>query len=167
MQRYNFFLISCLVATLIPFLDLSNPLSPIEEFPGWPSHFEGKSLNPLPLTKREREFAKGFPGCIGRFTDGNRELIIRWVTQETRRLHPSTDCYKGLGYSIHPLPLSEDSQGNLWGTYKVSLGDNNYLVRERIFDQAGNSWPDVSAWYWNALRNKTEGPWWSIVISEN
>ncbi|MGE5605927.1 MAG: hypothetical protein ACM3YE_09570, partial [Bacteroidota bacterium] len=88
MQRYNFFLISCLVAALIPFLDLSNTLSSIEEFPGWPRHFEGKPLNQLPLTNREREFAKDFPGCIGRFTDGNRELIIRWVTRDTRKLHP-------------------------------------------------------------------------------
>lgn len=166
MQRYYLFLISCLVATIIPFFNLSTPTTSTAQFPGWPSHFEGKPLRQLPLTNLENGFLKGFPGQIGRFTDGSREIIIRWVTQETRQLHPSIDCYKGLGYLIHPLPLVSDSQGHLWGAYKVSCGSRNYLVKERIFDQAGNNWSDVSAWYWSALLNKTQGPWWSIVISE-
>ncbi|NLW46234.1 MAG: hypothetical protein GXY86_02685 [Firmicutes bacterium] len=165
-RRYYLFLISCLGAALIPFFSISNTMTSAAPFPGWPSCFEGKPLKQLPLTNKEREFVKGFPGQIGRFTDGTREIIIRWITQETRQLHPTIDCYKGLGYSIHPLPLYSDSRGILWGAYQVSHGKRNYLVKERIFDQADNNWSDVSAWYWSALLNKTEGPWWSMVISE-
>jgi hypothetical protein len=39
-------------------------------------------------------------------------------------------------------------------------------VYERIYDVAGNSWSDVSAWYWAALLGKSAGPWWSVVIAE-
>jgi hypothetical protein len=166
LQRYCLFLISCLVAVIIPFFNLSTSTTPTAQFPGWPSNFEGKPLKQLPLTNQENRFSKGFPGQIGRFTDGNREIIIRWVTRETRQLHPSIDCYKGLGYSIHPLPLVIDSQGHLWSAYKVSRGSRSYLVKEKIFDQIGNNWSDVSAWFWSAMLNKTQGPWWSIVISE-
>ena len=39
-------------------------------------------------------------------------------------------------------------------------------VRERIYDGAGHGWTDVSAWYWDALRGYSPGPWWAVTIVE-
>ncbi len=75
-----------------------------QEAPAWPTAFQGKALSELPLTDKERAFAQGFPGRIGRFSDGEREIIIRWVKGATRRLHPASDRFKGLGYTISFQP---------------------------------------------------------------
>jgi hypothetical protein len=50
------------------------------------------------FSSREERFAADFPGRIARFSDGHREIIIRWVARETRALHSASDCFKGLGY---------------------------------------------------------------------
>jgi len=41
-----------------------------------------------------------------------------------------------------------------------------FLVRQVIRDERGESWPDVSAWYWNALFASSSAPWWSFVVAE-
>jgi hypothetical protein len=38
-------------------------------------------------------------------------------------------------------------------------------VRERIYDDAGHNWTDVSAWYWAALFGG-DGPWWAVTVAE-
>lgn len=134
-------------------------------FPGWPSRFEEQPLVPLSLTEREARFAKGFPGEIGRFTDGRQEIIIRWVTRETRRLHPAADCFKGLGYTITPSPLYRDANGYQWTQFTAKREQESLRVREIIRgDELG--WPDISAWYWHAFLGRTEGPWWAITVAE-
>jgi hypothetical protein len=55
-----------------------------------PAH-EGCALVELPLTPREAGFTRTFPAGLGRFSDGQRELIIRWVGAPTRRLHSAAD----------------------------------------------------------------------------
>jgi hypothetical protein len=35
-----------------------------------------------------------------------------------------------------------------------------------IRDEHGAIWPDVSAWYWNAMFGASLGPWWSFVVTE-
>ncbi len=166
MYRYIIYLASCLAVALVPLVIPGNK-APINGFPGWPSQFEGQVLRELPLTNREMRFAEDFPGRIGRFSDGNREIIFRWMTQETRLLHPSSDCFKGLGYTIEPLPLAKDRWNHFWSCFKATRGKQEFLVKERIFNQAGNSWTDVSSWYWSVLWGKTAGPWWSVVVTEN
>ena len=166
MCRYIIYLVSCLAAMLVPLADPGHK-APINGFPGWPSRFEGQVLRELPLREYESRFAEDFPGRIGRFSDGNREIILRWMTRETRMIHPSSDCFKGLGYTIKPLPLVEDHWNHLWGCFQVTRGQQEFLVKERIFNQAGNSWTDVSSWYWSALWGKTAGPWWSVVVTQN
>ncbi|MDP1791075.1 MAG: hypothetical protein Q8L12_10910, partial [Methylibium sp.] len=66
----------------------------------WPRQFDGRTLRPLALSPVEQRFANAFPGAIGRFSDGERLLVLRDVQRPTRMLHPAADCYRGLGYSI-------------------------------------------------------------------
>lgn len=136
-------------------------------FPGWPSHFEGKVLKQLPLTKRELGFYKGFPGKVARFSDGTREIILRWVTDPTRKLHPAADCFKGIGYHIQPQPIKIDVQQNRWGSFVASKDNTTITIKERIHDMSGNKWTDVSSWYWASLFGNSHGPWWVITVAGN
>jgi hypothetical protein len=160
-------LFACLVAAVVPLLGAQPNPAPVGEFPGWPTHFAGKPLRALPSGARERRFAADFPGRIGRFSDGERELVIRWVSLETRKLHPASDCFRGIGYSIAPRPLAVDADSARWGKFVATRGKERLEVRERIYDARGNQWTDVSAWYWAAITGKSQGPWWAITIASS
>jgi hypothetical protein len=134
-------------------------------FPGWPTTFEGKTLTPLALTEMEKTFASDFPGRIARFTDGERELIIRWVTEATRKLHPSSDCFQGLGYTVKPLAAHRDERGSLWTSFAATKDNKRLIVREQIHSDSGETWTDVSAWYWSAIQHD-HGSWWAITVAE-
>ncbi|MDY7232415.1 hypothetical protein [Hyalangium rubrum] len=136
-------------------------------FPGWPSTFEGRALRELPLTEREERFGAGFPGRIGRFTDGQRELIVRWVAVPTRQLHSTEDCFKGLGYAITPATIWRQEDGQPWQRFIATRGETRLVVREAITADAGGRWTDVSAWYWSALFDSSKGPWWAITVAEH
>ncbi len=161
------FLASVLASALVPFVpDAAPAITSAKAFPGWPATYEGRALTPLPMTPREVAFADGFPGRIGRFSDGQREIVLRYVTVETRRLHPASDCYRGLGYAVEPRPLRRDAQGEMMGCFRAAKGAESYEVCEAITDGRGHTWPDVSAWYWQALFGQSSGPWWSRVVAE-
>ncbi|WP_455212510.1 hypothetical protein [Kaarinaea lacus] len=136
------------------------------EFEQWPTQINGVTLNKLPLTDNERRFNNGFPGNIARFTDGRREYVIRWITAVSRKVHPASDCFRGIGYALEPLPLVKDEQGSTWGSFMATKNNTVLKVDERIYDEAGNSWTDISSWYWAALFAKTEGPWWAMTVAE-
>jgi hypothetical protein len=173
-------IMACLVAALVPFLPVQTgpPRPPALAFPGWPAHFAGRALHQVPLSAREQRFDTGFPGQVARFTDGQREIIVRWVTQETRKLHPSTDCLKGVGYTIQPLPLWTDPAGNRWGCALAQRGAETLRVCERIAAhlepdialpqgaEVRAGWADVSSWYWAAFFGQTHGPWWAVTVAE-
>jgi hypothetical protein len=167
-RRSLFYIVACAVAALMPFLSARSE-SPgnagAVAFPGWPTEFQGRPLTALPLTALEQRFNADFPGKIGRFTDGKREIIIRWVTVATRKLHPASDCFQGLGYSVKPLAVHRDNKGSLWSSFAATKGNDQLRVYERIHNDSGETWTDVSAWYWSALRNG-EGGWWAITIAE-
>jgi hypothetical protein len=162
------YVIACVIAALAPFLSAQSEhqsrTSGAVTFAGWPSEFEGRSLTPLPLSDLEQRFGNGFPGKIGRFTDGKREIIIRWVTEATRKLHSASDCFQGIGYSVQPLALHRDDKGSLWSSFAASKGSERLRVYERIHTDSGKTWTDVSAWYWSALQ--ADGPWWAITVAE-
>ena len=155
------FAIACLIAAATPLL--SAPAKPIAliDFPGWPTHFQGRPLQSLPLTSVERRFAENFPGRVGRFSDGQREIVFRWISSETRKMHPAADCFRGSGYTVTPQPIEVDLDGARWGSFVVERGEERIRVRERFYDTVGNGWTDVSSWYWAALREKSQGPWWA------
>ncbi len=164
-----FYIIACAVAALVPFLSAqyqtaAGTAAPVM-FPGWPTKFEGKTLTPLPLNEMEKSFASDFPGRIARFSDGEREIIIRWVTEATRKLHPSSDCFQGLGYTVNPMAAHRDESGSLWARFAATKVDEHLLVFERIHSDSGETWTDVSAWYWSAMQHDY-GSWWAITIAE-
>jgi hypothetical protein len=170
MGRTAVYLVICALAALIPALPLrsgtSQVATPRVAFTEWPGQFEGQTLTPLPLSERELRFARDFPGHIGRFTDGRREVIIRWVSEATRRLHPATDCFEGIGFSVRPLPLHVDADGSRWSSFIATRGNERLRVRERIYTNTGDSWTDVSSWYWAAVQETNAGPWWAITVAE-
>lgn len=161
------FLAACLVAAAAPlFPALPAPVA-ASPFPGWPAQFEGRALRQLPLTALEERFARNFPGRLGRFSDGEREIILRWVSHETRKLHPAADCFKAGGYELTHQPIEVDANGTRWGRFLARRGGMTIRVRERLHDAAGNGWTDVSSWYWAALWGRSHGPWWAVTVAHN
>ena len=167
MRRLMPFCVLCLVAGLAPLVtEKLNFVQQVQAFPGWPSNFDGKTLRQLPLTDRENLFLQYFPGSIGRFTDGRREYIFRWLTSATRKFHPASDCFRGIGYQIEPLSNETLRDNSQWNVFRASKGSELLRVYERIYDRQGNSWTDASSWYWAALLGESEGPWWAVTIAE-
>lgn len=140
--------------------------APAANFPGWPAAFEGRRLTPMPAAAEDAFFARDFPGRIARFTDGRRQIVLRWVSEPTRRLHPAAHCFAGVGYAIAPQPLRHAPDGALMGCFAARKGAVALRVCEILRDGQGRSWADVSAWYWSALLAPAPGAWWSTVIVE-
>ena len=136
------------------------------EFPGWPAEFEGRPLTALAPSEREARFAAGFPGRIAAFSDGERTVLFRWVSHETRKLHPAIHCLRGLGYAVQPGPVWAGGDGRHWGTTLAQKDGRTLRVRERIADGTGRAWTDVSAWWWDAWLGRSAGPWWAVTVLE-
>jgi hypothetical protein len=160
------FVLGVVAAALAPLFANGRVSSANSSFPGWPARFEGRELRELPLTPREIAFTRDFPGRVGRFSDGEREIIVRFVDAPTRRLHPAADCLRGAGFAITPLPGRRDASGALMSCFRARLNRDSMTVCELVRDEHGTSWPDVSAWYWTALFGGDRGPWWSFVVAE-
>jgi hypothetical protein len=175
MGRTQFlFLVVCVAAGLRPMLLGSMPGEVPElkyPFPGWPASFEGAPLVPRELSAREAGFARSFPGRLGVFENGDRLVILRWVTGPTRKLHSSADCLRALGYGIEPRTLfatGEGAENETWGRFTARRDGSAWEVRERIYEADGRTggWSDVSAWYWSAALGSSEGPWWAVTVFE-
>src|SRR5687767_9154127 len=91
------FLWLCVLSALVPLAEKGGAIAR-ESLPPWPATWEGAPIWQIPPSEREVAFTKNFPGQVGKFTDGRRELIFRWVTKGTRQLHSSSDCFRGAGY---------------------------------------------------------------------
>lgn len=160
------FLALCAIAALLPMIERSVAKARFD-FPGWPAQWEGQPIRQIPLSEWEENFNNKFPGQTGKFTDGGRELILRWVTKGTRQLHSSSDCFRGMGYAVTPQPAMLDHGGARWSCFTATRGQLRLLVRERITDEHGHQWTDVSAWFWSVLLRQTEGPWLAATVIEN
>lgn len=132
----------------------------------WPREFEGRELRPLALGAVERRFADRFPGAIARLTDGERVVILRRVDAPTRMLHPATDCYRGLGYSIRDERLERRADSTLQRCFLAERDGSRLRVCERIADASGRVHTDASAWYWSALTGRSPGPWLATTVAE-
>ncbi len=167
------FWLLCAAAAVLPFFTTqlataSAKPAPEHTFPGWPAEFEGRALRPLPLSALEQQFQTGFPGKIGRFSDGQREIILRWITHGNRRLHPAADCFKANGYTLQTRPMITKGTAR-WSRFLATHGTHGstrLLVSERIIDGAGGQWSDTSAWFWATQLGKTSGPWWAVTVAE-
>jgi hypothetical protein len=133
----------------------------------WPSQWDGAPLRPLALSDVEQRFAQNFPGHIGRMTDGHQTLVLRAVHQPTRMLHPATDCYRGLGYSLSQEQLERDAQQRLWRCFTATRSGRSQRVCERIVDAQGQAFTDTSAWYWQAVLGQSSGPWQAITLARS
>lgn len=163
------FLLLGITAAFIPLLPISlRHGDSFANFPGWPKQFDGLTLRQLDLSGHGERFARDFPGQIASFTDGEREFIIRWLTRPSRSVRSAWDCFQGTGHTLNVgLLIWRDPQGRRWRTFDAKGSDETLRVFERIYDDAGQIWTDVSSWYWAALLRKTEGPWWIVTIVED
>ncbi|MBB4861816.1 exosortase/archaeosortase family protein [Pseudomonas nitritireducens] len=132
----------------------------------WPLQFEGRALRPLALSPVEQRFAEDFPGQLGRFTDGQRSIVLRHVLRPTRKLHPAEDCFRALGYRIEQTQLRQRvAAPGLQRCFVVSREGVRLQVCDYIEDAAGQSFSDTSAWYWSALAGRSQGPWQAVTLA--
>lgn len=122
------------------------------------------NLKVVALTADDKAFAQAFPGLVEKFADGHKSILVRTVKCETRQLHSSSDCYKGMGFKVKALPILMHD-GIRWSRFEASRLNERVQVSECIFDQSGDMWTDVSSWYWSALLGKTKGPWSFITVA--
>lgn len=164
--RISAFIVAAALAALSPLSGAQVPSTPAADaFPGWPSVIDGRAVSQLPLTTRENAFARDFPGRIGRFTDGEREYVLRWVAAPTRRLHPASDCFRGLGYKVASRPMRLSQAGAPMSCFRAAGPRDGFDVCEQVTGVAGGHWPDVSSWYWLALWSGSSTGWWSLVVA--
>jgi exosortase/archaeosortase family protein len=139
--------------------------SPVKQ--PWPAMLDGVALVELPLSDMEQRFARSFPGQIGRFSWGDREVIMRCTIRPTRRMHPAEDCLRAAGYQTRAEPLFRDADGGLWGCTTARKDGRRYRVLERYLDREGKLLAtDASAWFWQAMAQPDEGPWTGITVIE-
>ena len=167
MRHWLAYLVLCVTAATVPLLEPSLDVPvPVEGFPGWPTELLGHELRKVPLGEREARFFEVLPGYVARFTDGERQYVLRWVKQATRHLHPAVECFRGTGYEIGERSSWIDPEGRHWGSFEARRGELAVSVRELVYDEAGHTWADVSAWFWAALLGETSGPYWSLMVVE-
>lgn len=166
--RVSIFLTACAISAAVPLL----PCAVVEhgtiatQFPGWPTEFDGGKLTPMPLTSMERRYYIGMPGRVARFTDGRRQIVLRWLAERDTKFHLSQRCYRAFGYSVSPLPAVLDDHGGRWGAFEARRTGERIRVRERIWDDAGAQWSDEAAFRWDMFWRRPPGPWWSATIAE-
>lgn len=161
-------LLVCLGVALVPilagtFVPSSSPEAS-GRFAGWVDEWDGAALKRIPFTWRERAFLSGFPGQVEHFSDGRRELIMRYTERATRKLLPSADCFREVGFEITQLKSFEDDKGRSWNRFEAKKFDETLNVLERVTDRRGTEWPRVSSWYWAATFGWSSGPWYAITI---
>ena len=154
-----------LLAGIEPFLCRQPSLPEPSLSVKWPEKINGIKMRPVANVPNDSLFEERFPGQAKQFTDGINSYLIRWVRSATRQLHPGSDCFRGMGYTIEFGPLVDMPGGTRWSSFTAVKGGARLKVLERICDEKGRSWTDVSAWYWSACSGTTKGPWWDIVIA--
>lgn len=160
------FLLVMSIAFFAPqFFSVSKIHNESSTFPGWPKTYEGQPLTSLPLSEKERYFQKDFPGKIARFHDGNKEIVVRWVEEPTRKLHPARDCFKGVGYTVEALDLKVSKQGVRMSCFLATKDSTVLQVCEYIEAMSGENWSDVSEWYWSVVFGSSSQGWMSYVIA--
>ncbi len=160
----GFLLIACIAAAL-PFAENRKASSKIAHVV-WPNSFEGTPLVELPLSQLEQRVFTQFPGQVKRFQVEHAQLIIRQVYKATRKLHPASDCYRALGYTISKHRRFQDGSGRNWSQFDAIRNDVRLSVRELVVAKDGTHWPDIGYWYWQALWRSDTGPWTSYLVAE-
>jgi exosortase/archaeosortase family protein len=157
----------CITSALLPFVVRPTiGASVIDPAASWPDTVDGAKITAVDSLREEQAFAADFPGQMKRFTDGTNSYFVRCVYKDTRQLHPSSDCFKGLGYAVDSQPIVIGSDGHRWSSFTAWKAQDKYLVMERIYNERGDSWTDVSEWYWSACLGKSKAPWFAVTIAK-
>jgi exosortase/archaeosortase family protein len=160
--------VRCLLMTaavLAPILAIGTPRTPLlSEIGPEPVSFtfDGLTLplRPMPSTAEEAAFAKSFPGTLSSHRWGDDQVILRRMTEATRRLHPSRDCLSAAGFETTDAITVTRPDGSEWANFSAVRNGEQLMVFERIVSERnGATWTDVSAWYWSAMRHPLNGPW--------
>lgn len=158
--------IAFVLAALLPWFVPAAP-APRARHVEWPQQWDGRALRPLAQSAVEQRFAARFPGAIGRFTDGQRVIVLRRVNAPTRMLHPAADCFRGLGHRLGAVALERDARARLWRCFESTAPDGQRLrVCERIEADDGTSFIDPSSWFWAAALGQSSGPWQAVTVVE-
>ena len=153
-------LVSGVVVMTAPAISLpkADPIPPL-------THYRGHPLEQVPLTDFEKRFEKTFPGQFDVYRMSVSTLIVRHVTRASRRLHPSVHCLQGEGFRVGPASEEVDEEGCVWRHYTATRSRTKLSVKERIYSlDDGQSWTEVTAWYWYALFHPNSGPWRAETI---
>jgi len=165
-KRVGLLLWSMAVAALTPLLAAHDLVRSADvKLRAWPHEFRGRPLVRVPLNQDEQRFLGDFPGAVARFSDGEHDILMRWVDQPTRRLHPAEDCYRGWGYEVSESKIHADADGTQWRCFTARTGARQRAVCEHLRDVEGAHYTDVSSWYWSATLGQTTGPWMVTTIS--
>lgn len=163
-------LVSVLAVTAcLPFARATGSAAPVDRHVEWPTRYDGRPIRPLAPSAIELRFALQFPGSIARFASGAGTIVLRDVERPTRRLHPATDCFRGLGYAIADERLERGHDGGddvrLWRCFTARKGGIGLDVCERIVDADGLAFTDASSWYWAAVLGRSRGPWRAVTTA--
>lgn len=130
----------------------------------WPIRWDGRSLERMPLVAADRALVGDFPGAVARFSDGQRQIVLRQVAEPTRRLHPARACFRALGYRLSAAPMRARDRSA--SCFLAERGGTTLRVCERVQDAEGVTYPDISGWYWAALLRRSHGPWLASMTVE-
>ncbi|WP_380871999.1 hypothetical protein ACFB49_29540 [Sphingomonas sp. DBB INV C78] len=166
MRHSSIFALFCLLAAAAPLAATSLHSPDPDASPTWPTSFEGLPLSRIPAAPEDARLTRGFPGHIARFSDGHRQIVLRNVGRATRWLHPARECFRATGYVIAPAPMRLAGNKQPSACFRASRNGRALLVCEQVRDAEGQSWPDISSWYWPALFGGSDGPWLAITTIE-
>lgn len=125
--------------------------------------FRGQAVYRVPLSSSEERFYRSFPGKIDVYEGKGLKVIFRRVEQATRKLHPSSHCFRAEGFLIGEQKVT--LEGRPWLCYRITRGGKSYLVHEGISTEADkNYWTNYSAWFWASILGQKEGPWETITF---
>ena len=159
-------LVACLALLMVPIL--AGTFVPSSEasgrFTGWVDQWDGAALKRIDFTWRERSFVEGFPGQVAHFSDGRRELIMRYTERATRKMLSASNCFSQAGFRITPLDGFTDAKGRTWSLFEAEKFGETLRVSERVTDRRGREWPSVGSWYWAATFGWSNGPWWTVTV---
>jgi hypothetical protein len=173
MKPLGSLLVTMIFAASTPLLATRIHTAPLAaDVPPWPHEFDGRPLAAVPLTDEERRLIGRFPGAVARFSDGERDLLMRWVTQPTRQLHPAEDCYRGWGFEVSQSRVRADRDGGHWRCFTASRQGQSGEVEtrevcEQLRDLEGGFFTDVSSWYWASTLGRSRGPWLVTTVAES
>jgi hypothetical protein len=152
-------------ASAAPLLSPATTAASITSTP-WPTSFEGRPITRIAPAPAHRFLARQFPGQVARFSDGRRQIVLRRVAVATRTLHPASDCFRAIGYTIEPVAMRIAPDGKPASCFTATRDGRTLIACEQVRGAAEEAWPDVSSWYWAALLGRSAGPWTASLTVE-